>query len=123
MHINISYVSGQPIYEQIERQIRAQVLSGELRAGETLPSIRTLAKELKIGIVTAKRAYDDLCAEGFLYSAQGKGVFVAEKRPDDLQNYKLGKLREQLAAAAEFARANGVTPPEVEQILKEILGE
>lgn len=123
MHINISYVSGQPIYEQIERQIRAQVLSGELRAGETLPSIRTLAKELKIGIVTAKRAYDDLCAEGFLYSAQGKGVFVAEKRSDDLQNYKLGKLREQLAAAAEFARANGVTPPEVEQILKEILGE
>lgn len=123
MHINISYVSGQPIYEQIERQIRAQVLSGELRAGETLPSIRTLAKELKIGIVTAKRAYDDLCAEGFLYSAQGKGVFVAEKRPDDLQNYKLGKLREQLAAAAEFAKANGVTPPEVEQILKEILGE
>lgn len=123
MHISISYQSGKPIYEQIKNQIRAQVLSGELKAGEMLPSIRTLAKELQVGIITAKRAYDDLCTEGFLYSAQGKGVFVAERPPEDLADYKLAKLKEKLKEAADFARENGVDAGRLKIILKEILGE
>lgn len=123
MHISISYQSGQPIYEQIKSQILAQIFSGELKAGAVLPSIRTLARELQIGIITAKRAYDDLCAEGFLYSAQGKGVFVAEIQHEDARGYKIEKLREKLVEAKDFARQNGVEDTELIYLLKQILGE
>lgn len=123
MRITISYVSGEPIYEQIKYQIRAQVLSGELQAGEMLPSIRTLAKELKVGIVTAKRAYDDLVAEGFLYGVQGKGVFVAERHEDYLNGYKREKLAQKLKQALLYAEENGVSREELKKIFEEILGE
>ncbi len=122
MHIQLSLQSG-PLYEQIEYQIRAQIFSGELRAGETLPSIRTLARELKIGVITAKRAYDDLIREGFLYAVQGKGIFVSEKREDDLVNGKTERLKEQLRAAKRFAAENGVSPEQFGKILKEIMEE
>ena len=120
MHIHLSLQSG-PLYEQIEYQIRAQIFSGELRAGEALPSIRTLARELKIGVITAKRAYDDLIAEGFLYAVQGKGVFVSEKREDDLVNGKTERLKEQLRAARRFALENGVSSEQFVEIFKEIM--
>ena len=123
MHISISYQSGQPIYEQIKSQILAQIFSGELKSGTMLPSIRMLAKELQIGIITAKRAYDDLCAEGFLYSAQGKGIFIAEVHTQKAHNYKLLKLREKLSDAKDFARQNGVEDIELINLLKQILGE
>lgn len=122
MHIQLSLQSG-PLYEQIEYQIRAQIFSGELRAGETLPSIRTLARELRIGVITAKRAYDDLIREGFLYAVQGKGIFVSEKREDDLVNGKTERLKEQLRAAKRFASENGVSPEQFGKILKEIMEE
>ena len=123
MHVSISYQSGQPIYEQIKSQILSQIFSGELKAGTMLPSIRTLAKELQIGIITAKRAYDDLCADGFLYSAQGKGVFVAEIKHDEAHGYKMDKLREMLTEAKDFASVNGVENDELINLLKQILGE
>ncbi len=122
MHIQLSLQSG-PLYEQIEYQIRAQIFSGELKAGEALPSIRTLARELKIGVITAKRAYDDLIAEGFLYAVQGKGIFVSEKREDDLVNRKTERLKEQLRAAKRFAAECGVPPEQFAQILQEIMEE
>ncbi len=122
MHIHITYQSA-PIYEQIEYQIRAQIFSGELKAGEMLPSIRMLAKELRVGIITAKRAYDDLVGEGFLYAVPGKGVFVAERRPDDLVSNKLGRLKEQLREAEKFARENGIAPEQFREILREIMEE
>ena len=122
MHIHLSFRSG-PIYEQIEYQIRAQIFSGELKAGEALPSIRTLAKELTIGIITAKRAYDDLIGEGLLYAVPGKGVFVAERREEELVGSKLKRLREQLAGAKKYASENGISSEQFAKILQEIMEE
>lgn len=119
MHINISFQAG-PIYEQIKYQIRAQIFSGELKAGEVLPSIRVMAKELKIGIITAKRAYDDLVNEGFLYALPGKGVFVAPKPEADLLSEKLARLKEQLLEAAKFAEENGISAEKCREMLREI---
>ena len=76
MHIYIDNKSGAPIYDQIKTQIKAQIMGGELSADELLPSIRGLAKDLRISFITTKRAYDDLEAEGFLYTVPGKGCFV-----------------------------------------------
>ena len=123
MYVSISYQSGQPIYEQIKSQIRSQIFSGGLKAGTMLPSIRTLAKELQIGIITAKRAYDDLCAEGFCYSVQGKGVFVADVNKVDALSFKLAQLRSKLTEAKDFAEQNGVSKEELIKLLEQILGE
>ena len=82
MEIYISNTSGVPIYAQITEQIRAKILSGELKEGEALPSIRLLAKELRISVITTKRAYEDLEQAGFIYTLPGKGSFVAEQNPE-----------------------------------------
>ena len=76
MNVNVQTKSGLPIYEQIERQIKEMIVSGELKEGEMLPSIRSLAADVKISVITVKRAYEDLEAEGMIYSVQGKGFFV-----------------------------------------------
>lgn len=123
MHISILYETGVPIYEQIKSQIREEILRGDLKEGETLPSIRMLAKELKIGIVTAKRAYDDLCAEGFLYSLQGKGVFVAKLDSETADNYAVNEIREKFLEIASFAERNSVDGEKIKQLYKEIFGE
>lgn len=122
MHVIIAYETGEPIYEQIKSQIRSEILRGSLKTGEMLPSIRTLAKELKIGIITAKRAYDDLCAEGFLYSVQGKGVFVAEIGSGTAEDYATTFLKEKFTEVKEFVTANSIKTETVEKIYKEILG-
>ena len=77
MHIVISNQSGKPIYEQIAEQVKALIISGELGEGDALPSMRLLAKELRISVITTKRAYEELEREGFLYSVPGKGSFAA----------------------------------------------
>lgn len=123
MHIIISYETREPIYEQIKCQIRGQILSGVLKEGEMLPSIRTIAKELKIGIITAKRAYDDLCAEGFLYSVQGKGVFVAAYDSERTDGYSERTLREKFREIKSFAEINSIDKTTVEKIYKEIFGK
>ena len=79
MELIIRNNSGQPIYDQISGQIKAQILSGALSPGDALPSIRGLAKDLKISVITTKRAYDELESEGFIYTLPGKGCFVAER--------------------------------------------
>ncbi len=122
MHVILTYETGEPIYEQIKSQIRGEILRGSLKAGEMLPSIRTLAKELKIGIITAKRADDDLCAEGFLYSLQGKGVFVAELGSGTAEDYATGVLKEKFEDVKEFAELNSISKETIEKIYKEILG-
>lgn len=123
MRITILYETGIPIYEQIKTQIREEILRGNLKEGETLPSIRTLAKELKIGIVTAKRAYDDLCSEGFLYTLQGKGVFVAKLEGNAADNYALNEIREKFLEIASFAERNAVGSEKLKQLIKEIFGD
>lgn len=123
MYINILYESGEPIYEQIKSQVRGQILRGNLKGGEMLPSIRMLAKELKIGIITAKRAYDDLCAEGFLYSVQGKGVFVANLENSTAGGFALTQLREKIDALKKFAELNSVDKQTLKKLFNEIIGE
>ncbi len=123
MHIALNYRSGQPIYEQIEYQIRSQILCGALKAGEPLPSIRALAKGLQVGIITAKRAYDDLCAEGFLYSVKGKGIFVAEVEKDVMNAYKTEKIVNMLKEIKVYAEEHGVDFKLLEELCKQILGE
>ena len=123
MRILISYESGVPIYEQIKEQIRGQILRGDLPPDTMLPSIRTLARELKIGVITAKRAYDDLCAEGFLYSLQGKGVFVANFDRGKAESFAVNEIRSRLKEIAAFAESNSVDENTVIKLIKEIWEE
>lgn len=121
MHIIISYESGEPIYEQIKSQLRGQILRGSIPKGSMLPSIRALAKELQIGIITAKRAYDDLCAEGFLYTLQGKGVFVADFDGAKAENYAIKALEEKTRELMDFAQKNLIGKDKLMQIINQTL--
>ena len=96
MHIFIDNRSGAPIYDQIKTQIKAQIISGELAPDETLPSIRGLAKDLRISFITTKRAYDELEAEGFIYTIPGKGCFIAARNTELLREENLKKIEEHL---------------------------
>ena len=121
--ILISNSSGKPIYEQITSQIKNMILSGTLQAGEALPSMRLLAKELRISVITTKRAYDELEADGFLYTVAGKGCFVAEKNLDLIREQKLKELEDHLDAAVELAAQCGVSAPELMEMLRILLKE
>lgn len=123
MKLVISAVSKLPIYEQMENQIREQILSGELATGTMLPSIRALARECQVGVITSKRAYEDLCAEGFLVSRPGKGVFVAEINAGYAKQVRMVQLKEQLADVLEFAQNAGITAEEVEAVFRELKEE
>ena len=123
MEIIIRNTTNQPIYEQIYAQIKAQIIAGRLSPGEALPSIRALAKDLRISVITTKRAYDELEAEGFLYTVAGKGCFVAEKNLQLVREGRLRELEEYLAAAAELAVSCGVTAEEVLETLRTLLEE
>ena len=113
MEIIIRNTGGQPIYEQIYSQLKAQIIAGVLTPGEALPSIRALAKDLKISVITTKRAYDELEAEGFLYTVAGKGCFVAEKNLDLIREQQLRELENHLTAAVELARSCGLTVEDI----------
>ena len=93
MDIIISNASGKPIYEQITVQIKSQILSGALTAGDALPSMRTLAKELRISVITTKRAYEDLERDGFIETVAGKGSFVASKTQNSCAKKRCGGWR------------------------------
>lgn len=123
MEIIIRNTGGQPIYEQIYSQLKAQIIAGVLTPGEALPSIRALAKDLKISVITTKRAYDELEAEGFLYTVAGKGCFVAEKNLDLIREQQLRELESHLSAAAALARSCGLSRRELEEMLDVLLEE
>lgn len=120
MKLTVNSCSEQPIYEQIKLQIKQQITSGELKSGTMLPSIRMLAKELKIGIITAKRAYDDLTEEGFTESVAGKGVFVAFTDKERLTAAGEQALKKQIANSIQYARANGISRETCERIFSEL---
>lgn len=105
MKLIISSVSGEPIYEQIKTQIRSAVLSGELKAGEALPSLRKLAKELRISVLTVTRAYNELADEGVVQNIQGKGTFVMDKGNELMQRQLETQIRESLAEASRGAKS------------------
>ena len=123
MDIGLRNTSGAPIYEQIAAQIKDQIVDGTLEPGQPLPSIRALAKDLRISVITTKRAYDELEVQGFLTTVAGKGCFVAEKNLDLIREQQLKTLEDHLSAAAELAKSCGVTPPELQEMLRILLEE
>ena len=123
MELIIRNTAGQPIYDQLSPQTQAQLIAGALQPGEALPSIRALAKDLKISVITTKRAYDELEAEGFVTTVAGKGCFVAEKNLDLIREQQLKALDDRLAAAVELSKSCGVTPAELQEMLRILLEE
>lgn len=118
MDIIISNSSGVPIYEQIEEQIKNQIMTGELSAGEILPSMRVLAKELKISIITTKRAYEDLERDGFIESVMGKGTFVKAINSDIVRENLMFSIEELLEEAVDKAVIGNVSVDELGEMLK-----
>ena len=123
MELVIRNTANQPIYEQIYSQIRAQIIAGILQPGDALPSIRALAKDLRISVITTKRAYDELEADGFLYTVAGKGCFVAEKNMDLVREHQLKELEDHLSAAAELAKSCGLSREELTEMLRIFMEE
>ena len=121
MHIYIDNKSGAPIYDQIKTQIKAQIMGGELSADELLPSIRGLAKDLRISFITTKRAYDDLEAEGFLYTVPGKGCFVAARNTDLVREENLKKIEEHMEEISRLGAACHLTREELLSMMEFIL--
>ena len=123
MNIIISNSSGKPIYEQITSQIKQQILSGQLQPHEALPSMRFLAKELRISVITTKRAYEDLEKDGFIYTVVGKGSFVADANHELLREEQLKKIEEHLEQAVEIASQSNVSREEVAEMLQMLYEE
>ena len=118
MNILIDNKSSAPIYEQICAQLKAQIISGALREDELLPSIRSLAKDLRISVITTKRAYDELEREGFLYTVAGKGCFVAPKNVELLREEHLKAIEGHLAEAVRLAASCNVSAAELGEMLR-----
>ena len=118
MDIIISNSGGVPIYEQITAQIKQKIISGELGEGAALPSMRLLAKELRISVITTKRAYEELERQGFIESYTGKGSFVKAQDAELFKEEGLRQVEELLTAAAEKARLCGIGAEELGDILK-----
>lgn len=123
MKIVIKNKSELPIYEQIEQQIREQILDGSVAEDEQLPSIRQLARDLKISVITTTRAYNDLADEGFIVSVSGKGYFVAARNNELLRERMLCEMEEALEKAAENGRNAGLSDEEIITALKNYLEE
>ena len=123
MEIHISNSSGIPIYEQLVTQIKNLILNGALQDGEALPSMRLLAKELRISVITTKRAYEELEREGFLCTVVGKGSFVAAKNPDLLREQQRRIVEDSLAKAVESAKNYGISLEELEESVLILNGE
>lgn len=117
MDIILSNTSGKPIYTQIADQVKEQIMTGVLAPGEALPSMRLLARELRISVITTKRAYEDLERDGFLENVPGKGCFVAPQNRELLREAQLRRVEEHLTRAVEEARKGGLSLAELQEIL------
>ena len=116
MQLYIDNRSGAPIYDQIYSQIKDAILSGQVAEGETLPSIRALAKDLRISVITTKRAYDELEGEGFIYTLPGKGCFVAERSTELLREDNLRKIEGHMQEIRRLASACRLTEDELDEM-------
>ena len=117
MNIRINNRSGQPIYEQIFSEIRDAIVRGELKENTPLPSIRLLAKDLRISVITTKRAYEELERECFIYTLPAKGSFVAERDPQLVREVYLRQIEEHLEEVRKLAGAAGLSESETADIL------
>lgn len=117
MNINIQSKSSVPIYEQIKNQIKESIIAGEMKEGEPIPSIRTLARELKISVITTKRAYEELEKEGLIYSVAGKGFYVDNPDTGYLVEKKVQGLEEQLDAVLQLCKEAQLSKEEVKDMV------
>lgn len=118
MNIQINNSSDDPIYLQIKNQIKVQIISGKLKVGEQLPSIRFLAKELRVSMITAKRAFDELELDGFINSVQGKGNFVAVQNKELIREEYLKRIESKLQEVVELSGIAGISNDELLEMLK-----
>ena len=123
MKIIIKNKSELPIYEQIEQQIKAQIIDGTVKADEQLPSIRQLARDLKISVITTTRAYNDLSDEGYIISVAGKGYFAAPRNNDLLRERMLFEMEESIEKVVESGRNAGLSDEEIIDALKKYMEE
>ena len=123
MDIIISNSGGVPICDQITRQMKGLILRGELKEGEALPSMRLLAKELRISVITTKRAYEELEREGFINTVPGKGCFVAPQNPELAREDALRRAEEHLSQAVDIAKTAGLTLSELTETLNLLYGD
>lgn len=123
MDIIISNSSDKPIYEQVSSQIKNKIMNGTLEAGEMLPSMRALAKDLHISVITVQRAYEDLTRDGFIETVSGKGSFVAAQNKEFIQEEQLRKAEELLQQVADIGRSHGIAYEEMTNILKMLYEE
>ncbi|HJB57266.1 MAG TPA: GntR family transcriptional regulator [Candidatus Flavonifractor intestinipullorum] len=123
MEIIIRNTGDTPIYDQITRQVKGLILRGELKEGEALPSMRVLAKDLRISVITTKRAYEELEREGFITTVPGKGCFVAPRNLELVREDALRRAEEHLSAAVNVAKVGGLTLEELTQTLTILYGE
>lgn len=123
MKLIVSNVSGVPIYEQIKQQIKSAILSGELQEEESLPSLRTLAKDLKISVLTVTRAYTELEQEGFVKNVQGRGCFVMGSGSELVREQLIRKVEAGLSEAIDAAAAADLSAQELHQLLDILLEE
>lgn len=121
MNIYIDNRSGAPIYDQIYSQIKAQIVSGEFEPDDALPSIRSLAKELRISVITTKRAYDELEREGYIYTIAAKGCFVAPKSAELLREESLRKIEEHMSEIKKLAGICRLHEGDIYEMLKNIM--
>lgn len=113
MDVIISNANSQPIYEQIFTQIKNNIISGRLKEGDALPSIRVLAKDLRISVITTKRAYDELERAGYIYTVAAKGCFVAEKNVEVMREERLKEIEEHLKKVTELAAGCELSDSEI----------
>ena len=118
MEIIISSNTSKPIYEQITSQIKAMIMSGELKTGDPIPSMRSLAKTIHVSVITVQKAYEDLTRDGFIETTVGRGSFVAAQNKDFIQEEQQKQIEEHLMRAAELARTNGIKLEKITEILK-----
>lgn len=123
MDIIISNSSNTPIYEQIKEQIKNKIVSNELKTGELLPSIRTLAKDLRISVITTKNAYEELEREGYVTTIPGKGTYVASKNIELIREEQLQKIEGLLDTAVSIAKISNISKKEIENMLEIIYEE
>lgn len=123
MNILISNVGDKPIYEQIFTQIRNQILSGALAPGQALPSIRTLARDLRVSVITTRRAYEELEKGGYIHTLPAKGSYVAEKNTQLIREVYLTQIEEHLSAVLPLAEACGLGEEELVEMLRLLLHE
>ncbi|MFA7502443.1 MAG: GntR family transcriptional regulator [Anaerovoracaceae bacterium] len=123
MDIIISNSSKRPIYDQIASQIKDMIMSGRLEEGASLPSMRVLAKELRISVITTKRAYEELERDGFIETVTGRGSFVASRNLELIREEQFRRTEEHLMNAVDIARSSGIGLDELTEVLQTLYEE